>query len=166
MNIFYLDPCPRQCARYMTNRHVVKMILESAQLLSTAHVVADDVKVAYKPTHKNHPSTLWVLEAQENYLWLYEHYIALIEEHLHRYPKSKKHKSSRFLEILSRVPKGIRRVKRTPIKLAMPEILKAEYSGVEAYRKYYKIYKRFDKDGKAAAWTNRPIPTWFHIGEQ
>lgn len=142
------------------------MILESAQLLSTAHVVADGAQVAYKATHKNHPSTLWVLEAQENYLWLYEHFVALIEEHQHRYPKSKKHKSSRFLEALSQVPKGIRRVKRTPIKLAMPEIIKAEYSGVEAYRTYYKIYKRFDKDGKAATWTNQPIPTWFHIGEQ
>lgn len=165
MNIFYLDKCPVQCAHWMNNRHVVKMILESAQLLSTCHVLVDGVQVAYKPTHLSHPSTLWAMEAQENYQWLFNHFVALIKEHQHRYPNSKIHKSSRFLDVLSQTPKGIRRVKRTPIKLAMPDILQAEYKGTEAYKQYYKIYKRKDKDGKAATWTNRPVPDWFVIGE-
>lgn len=165
MNVFYLDHCPTQCAQWMHNRHVVKMILESAQLLSTVHVLVDGQQVAYKATHKNHPSTLWAMESQQNYLWLFEHFKALIAEHQHRYPKSKLHKSARFLEVLSVVPKGIKRVKRTPIKLAMPDILKAQYSGPEAYRKYYRFYKRVDKDGKKATWTNRPVPEWFIIGD-
>ena len=163
MNIFYLDECPWVCATLMHNRHVVKMPLETAQLLSTAHVEVDGRQVAYKSTHKAHPSAIWTMEAKENYLWLYEHFKALITEHQHRYPMSNLHKSARFLEALAEPPQGITRVKRTPIRLAMPEILKAQYSGVEAYRKYYRIYKRVDKDGRKATWTERPVPQWFVI---
>lgn len=166
MNIFYLDTDPVICAHLMSDRHVIKMILETAQILSTAHVVKGCGQVAYKKTHENHPSTLWAMEAQENYLWLFEHFKALIDEHLHRYPNSNIHKSSRYLTELSEVPKGIRRIKRTPIRLAMPELLKCQFKGTKAYQEYYKIYKRQDRDGRKPTWTNRPIPSWFNIGEQ
>ena len=65
MNIFYLDRNPVVAAQMMCDKHVVKMILESAQILSTAHRVLDGDEHAdnvgmYKMTHKNHPSTIWV----------------------------------------------------------------------------------------------------------
>ena len=55
MNIFYLSHDPEEAAQYQYNKHVVKMILESAQLLCTAHRELGNDDVPYKSTHKNHP---------------------------------------------------------------------------------------------------------------
>ena len=72
MNIFYLDNDPKRCAQQTCDKHVVKMIVESAQLLSTAHHVLDgDVDGLYKPTHKNHPSAIWCRTTDSNYVWLW-----------------------------------------------------------------------------------------------
>ena len=61
MNIFYLSNDPVQAAAYQYNKHVVKMILETAQLLCTAHhELQSAVDVPYKPTHRTHPSAIWV----------------------------------------------------------------------------------------------------------
>ena len=119
MNIFYIDKDPVQAAQWMVDKHVVKMILESAQLLSTAHRVldgelVDGIKVnletgksrktkayvlhdnrdsvLYSATHVNHPSAVWCRKSVENYTWLVEHFFALCEEYTHRY--GKKHKCS------------------------------------------------------------------------
>lgn len=60
MNIFYLDKDPKLCAQYHCDKHVVKMILESAQLLCTAVNEAAGKEVApYKSTHVNHPCSIW-----------------------------------------------------------------------------------------------------------
>ena len=78
MNIFYLHSNPAKAARLQYNKHVVKMILESAQMLCTAHhELLDDPEVPYKPAHINHPSTIWTRECAANYSWLYEHMRAL-----------------------------------------------------------------------------------------
>ena len=69
MNIFYLDRNPILAADKQCDRHVVKMILETAQLLSTAHYELDGESPAYKPTHKNHPSAVWVRKSLDHYLW-------------------------------------------------------------------------------------------------
>jgi hypothetical protein len=61
MNIFYLNSDPERAAQLQYNKHVVKMILESAQLLCSAHIMLDsEIDVPYKLTHKNHPSAIWV----------------------------------------------------------------------------------------------------------
>ena len=73
MNIFYLDKCPDKAARLQYNKHVVKMILESAQMLCAAHhVYGNKVQkehVPYKLAHKNHPSTIWTRTNIRNYMW-------------------------------------------------------------------------------------------------
>ena len=84
MNIFYLDRNPVIAAQMMCDKHVVKMILESAQMLSTAHRVLDGDDRAnetglYKMAHKNHPSTIWVRASSENYRWLWKHFDALFQ---------------------------------------------------------------------------------------
>ena len=89
MNIFYLARDPEIAAQMMCDKHVVKMILESAQMLSTAHRVLDGDEYAnshglYKMAHKNHPSTIWVRSSVKNYMWLYDHMIALMNEYTHR----------------------------------------------------------------------------------
>ena len=67
MNLFYLHRDPVEAARMQCDRHVVKMILETAQMLSTAHIELDGIQVAYKATHKNHPSTVWVRSSAAAY---------------------------------------------------------------------------------------------------
>ena len=92
MNIFYLDRSPSIAAEMACDKHVVKMILESAQLLSTAHRVIDGDEYAdkvglYKMAHKNHPSTIWTRTSTENYMWLNRYFGALCREYTYRYGK-------------------------------------------------------------------------------
>ena len=88
MNIFYLDEDPKVAAIVQYNKHVVKMILESAQMLCTAHhELLNNPDVPYKPAHVNHPSTIWCRQNTRHYFWLYEHMLALGEEYTHRYGK-------------------------------------------------------------------------------
>jgi hypothetical protein len=90
MNIFYLHEDPKKAAEYQYNKHVVKMILESAQMLCTAHHLLDgpDADVPYKIAHKNHPSTVWARQSSQNYAWLYYHMVALGDEYTKRYGKT------------------------------------------------------------------------------
>ena len=78
MNIFYLHQDPHEAAKLQYNKHVVKMILESAQMLCTAHhcIMTGDADVPYKMAHKNHPSTVWARRSANNYEWLYHHFVA------------------------------------------------------------------------------------------
>jgi hypothetical protein len=160
MNIFYLDHDPMVAAQAMTDKHVVKMILESAQLLCAAHRVLDGESVIqlsangrrltryshptlddvlYKSTHINHPSGVWVRESKANYLWLYEHFLALCAEYTNRYKKV--HATYEKLgALLNTPPLAIVSSPFTPITLAMP----APYhlpNPVEAYRYYYESEK-------------------------
>ena len=86
MNIFLTDPCPQVCAENLDDRRVVKMVLETAQLLSTAcHVLhADDARL-YKPTHVNHPCALFARESGGNFRWLVAHGVCLANEYAHRF---------------------------------------------------------------------------------
>lgn len=140
MNIFYLHRDPNVSAQAMTNKHIVKMVLETAQILSTAHHTLDeelaiDKDRLYKPTHKNHPSCVWVRASNENYEWLYSHFLALAIEYANRYGKL--HKSYlQLFETLHNLPHNIPRGEFTQPPQAMPDIYK-DYDSVQAYRRYY-----------------------------
>ena len=99
MNIFYLDKNPKLCAQYHVDRHVVKMILETAQLLSTAHWLTGG-EGPYRATHKNHPSAIWARSNKSNYNWLCKLGLELCEEYTYRYGKI--HKTQQHLEWLSK----------------------------------------------------------------
>lgn len=90
MNLFYLHRDPYEAARMQCDRHVVKMILETAQMLSTAHLELDGIQVAYKSTHKNHPSTVWVRSSARHYRWAHQHMMELGREYTRRYGKEHK----------------------------------------------------------------------------
>ena len=161
MNIFYLDKDPVIAAQMSCDKHVVKMILESAQMLSTAHRVLDGDEYAdkvglYKMAHKNHPSTIWVRSSYQHYKWLYDHMVALMREYTYRYGKH--HATERLLTPLSEYPQAIPVGDYTNPPQCMPEICKGEDT-VLAYQNYYII----EKSG-FARWTKREIPTWF-LGE-
>ena len=139
MNIFYLHKDPEQAAKYQYNKHVVKMILESAQMLCTAHHHYGNCdKVPYKKTHYNHPSTKWVRENAYNYMWLYKHMLALGREYTKRY--GKEHLTiTKCFDPLFRLPPGIpipKPLTHTQPPQAMPDEYKDECS-VQAYWNYY-----------------------------
>lgn len=156
MNIFYLHNDPKQCAEMHCDKHVVKMIVETAQLLSTAHHVLDNNGDGfYKPTHKNHPSAIWCRQTDSNYVWLWCLLVSLCKEYTHRYGKIHKCQRDGLVARLMRLPTNIARGEFTQPTPAMPIEYKTTDS-IESYHKYYNGSKR-----SFAVWTNRPIPQWF-----
>lgn len=155
MNIFYVDHDPVVAAQSLCNSHVVKMILESAQMLSTAHRIIDfrDDLELYSSTHVNHPCSKWVRESHMNYEWLYDHFIGLLDEYTYRYEKD--HKSSRLIPILSNHPRSIRRMDMTTPACAMPEEFIISDDVVINYRNYYNLGKKH-----LHAWKKREKPSW------
>ena len=135
MNIFYLDKDPVKAAQVQYNKHVVKMILESAQMLCTAHHYwLIDPDVPYKQAHLNHPSTIWARSDNQHYHWLYEHMLALGDEYTKRYGKT--HLSITKCKHLWFTPKDI------PIKPfeQPPQCMPDEYKdkcSIQAYWNYY-----------------------------
>lgn len=152
MNIFVLSHDPELAARQQVDKHVVKMVLETAQLLSTCHRVLESqwAEELYKKTHVNHPCSVWVRQSSANYDWLYRHFLFLLDEYTFRYGKT--HKCSMYQEILSFNPVPVGEL--TPFALAMPEQYKKECP-VQSYRNYYISEKQ-----KLFNWTRRDIPEW------
>ncbi len=153
MNIFFLDKDPKKCAEYHCDKHVVKMILETAQLLCSAHWMTGS-EAQYKLSHKNHPCSVWVRESLSNYLYLCEIGLELCKEYTHRY--GKKHKSQEIIEwcIINKInilDKGI-----TKIPKAMPDHYKVECP-IQSYRNYY-----IGDKSNFTTWKKREIPFWFY----
>jgi hypothetical protein len=180
MNIFYVDKDPVKAAQCLVDRHVVKMILESAQLLSTAHRVIDMLIIrSYKPegklrckneyilgdarndiiyqaTHINHPSAIWCRQSIENYQWLVEHMFALMDEYTYRY--NKKHKCSGEISyMLQSPPKKLEKYEWTKMPSCMDEQYIISDDPIINYRNYYKLGKSY-----LHKWTNRNKPEWIN----
>ena len=139
MNIFYLDKCPVKAAQVQYNKHVVKMILESAQMLCTAHHCYGDKdqveNVPYKQAHLNHPSTVWTRRSKSTYMWLYNHMMALGNEYTKRYGKT--HLSiTKCKDFLAIPPRHIQGDDWCQPPQAMPDEYKDECS-IQAYWNYY-----------------------------
>lgn len=159
MNIFVLDEDPWKAAEMQCDKHVVKMPLETAQLLSTAHhVVGTDVnkEKIYRKTHVNHPCSKWVRENSANYEWALEHFKALLKEFEKRY--GKEHASGKLLPYLSELPNFSKEKitdERTQFVQAVPDEYRKE-DPVEAYKEVYlKEKSRFacwDKLGNKPRW--------------
>lgn len=183
MNIFILDKNPIIAAQLQCDKHVVKMIVESAQMLSTAHRMLDgnqlsvpsksgkrmvkawtlpDARetVLYKAVHMNHPCTVWTMKSNNNYTWHYIHFIALCDEYKHRYGKT--HSTDTLLrEVLKTPPTNIPVGYLTQQPLAMntnPEC-KFPHDPVKSYRMFYQT----KQDRFKMAWTNRNVPEWFEF---
>ena len=137
MNIFVLDKNPIKAARYQCDKHVVKMILESAQLLCTAHHEHPRNPFPakfYKPTHKNHPCARWVRRSFGNYTWLCLHALYLCDEYTYRYGKV--HASKPIIDWCTCNIPDIPICSTGDFVLAMPEEYKTD-DAVESYRNYY-----------------------------
>jgi hypothetical protein len=155
MNIFYLSFNTKKCARYHLDRHVVKMILELAQLLCTA-IWLSGKEAPYKATHKNHPSAIWTRDNINNWKWTKKLALALCKEYTYRY--GKKHKSEDIIKNLETpdLPNGSF---YQPLQ-AMPDQYKNEDSLI-AYRNYYTFGKKHLHEFKNRhAWKKRNIPNF------
>jgi len=180
MNIFVLDKNPTTAAEYMCDKHIVKMILESCQLLSTAHRVLDGKKVErqtkngrrytyymledskvdsyiYKSTMINHPCTIWTRQSTRNYDWLCKHTLALCEQYTKRYGKT--HVSTQLAEwLFKHPPTGLKIDSLTPFAQAMPDQYKHQ-DAIKAYRDYY-IFEK----SRFAKWKLGNTPEWYLEG--
>ena len=141
MNIFYLDSDPVKAAQAQYDKHVVKMILESAQMLCTAHHhYGNGDNVPYKKAHYNHPSTIWCRQNASQYMWLYDHMIALGREYTKRYKKT--HLTIiKCAEVLKQLPPTIPETIFTEPPQCMPDAYKVPGCSVTAYWNYYEQEK-------------------------
>lgn len=181
MNIFYLDDDLETNAHYHIDKHIVKMPLETAQILTTTvwidkflgfipraltkielavinteksqqPVIDERTFTRYLPTHPNHPCCIWARSSMANYEWLYGYLVSLSDEYTYRY--GKQHKAmdeGRRLPIPEKLV-GADLLKRP---LCMPDDYKSD-SVIDSYRMYYMM----DKSG-FASWKGRDIPPWW-----
>jgi hypothetical protein len=156
MNIFVLDMNVKKCAEYHNDKHVVKMILETAQLLCGVHHMTDSVneQIPYKLSHKNHPCAIWARESLTNYLWLCELGLELCKEYTYRY--GKKHKSLDVITWCIINKPNIPDIGFTEPAKAMPDEYKDE-DVVKSYRNYYRGAKK-----SFSNWKKRETPDWFY----
>ena len=157
MNIFYLDHNPELCAQYHTNKHIVKMILEYSALLSIAHRVLDGEPMPVKTKtgrnttryilsdpelnehlkhdrHIHHPSSAWVRQSKDNYVWLYNLFVNVLDEYTYRYGKI--HATSRLLKYLAKSPNNISSNTFNEPPPSMPDEYK-DKSSIISYHNYY-----------------------------
>lgn len=136
MNIFYLHNDPFAAAKYQYNKHVVKMVLESAQMLCTAHHHYGNDTVPYKKAHYNHPSTVWVRQNRQNYAWMLDHFIGLADEYKDRY--GKRHLAfEKCIDHLLWAPDGMPDGEFTEPPQCMPDQYKVDGDAIHAYWNYY-----------------------------
>lgn len=188
MNIFILSKNAKRAARFHCDKHVIKMILESIQLLTCAwysfglpgweaeisakvaeHPVTkmhgDDAKTTvYKRTHANHPCSLWVQKSAANYAWLVDMTRELCLEKRRRWPKTLPHKCEAYLDALQTPPPLLKDVGQTPFAVAISS------TEIRAKRprctedeleciEAYRDYYAFDKP--FASWKCDDAPDWF-----
>jgi hypothetical protein len=155
MNLFFIDRCPIKSAQQLCDKHVVKMVLETAQMCSTAmHEwgFARHLKHVYKTAYKNHPMTVWVRDNRDNFAWAVNHGLEIGKEYTRRYGKL--HKSTKVLEEMDFWWVHDNYSNHTTPPQCMPDEFKCD-DYVEAYRAYY----RKDK-AHILQWTGRPVPEW------
>ena len=162
MNIFYLSEKPDECAEMHNDKHCVKMILESAQMLSTAHRELDgDVPdILYKSTHKNHPSTIWVRSSKQHYDWLFRLFRMLSAEYSIRYSEHnfKVHKTwDKLGKLLETAPKNIKDNGWVDPPQCMPDHCKRPNT-IDAYRNYYMTEK-----ASISTWKTVRPPKWWTL---
>jgi hypothetical protein len=152
MNIFVVDQNPVTAACQLCDKHVVKMILETAQMLCTVAANQGHANTPYRATHPKHPCTLWAAKSADNWSWLVQHGLAMCGEYTRRYGRT--HKSEAVILWCARLTMGFPESGLTPFAQAMPEQYKNECA-VTAYRAYYHGEK-----ASFATWKSE-VPQWW-----
>ena len=152
MNIFVLNKNPIKSAQQMVDKHVVKMPVESLQMISTC-LHLRGFNAPYRMSFAYHPCTIWAREASGNYEWLYQHFLALSFEYTYRY--GKQHASYvKLHKALAKCPDNITQGKMTKLAQAMPDEYKHP-DPIVAYRTYVvneKHYAKWEKGRDKPKW--------------
>jgi hypothetical protein len=161
MNLFILSLLPEECAKYMIDKHVHKILLEAVQMLCTAlRVLNSDKKFdkcLYRLAHKNHPVSIWCRTSLENFMWTIDLIDELHKEWQFRHGHTKIHKSYIVsLYIRDNIPTNFPETGLTPFALAMPDKYKVYGDPVKSYQNYYIGDKKI-----MATWKIREKPEWF-----
>lgn len=162
MNIFFLSLNPKEAAMLHCDKHVVKMIIESAQLLYSAHWMIGSTLPAnaYKLAHKNHPCSIWVRQSLTNYMWLCSLAWWLCKEYQFRYGEHKIHKTEQHVLWLMQNPPNLPFVEFTTPAQAMPDQFKQE-NVIEAYKTFY-IESKLKERG-IVNYTKRDWPIFLRV---
>ena len=161
MNIFATHPDPEISARHHCDVLLRKMVVECAQLLSTAHIVIDRKQVAYKKTHENHPCAIWVQATRDNYRWAFEFYCSMLDEYEFRFGRI--HASAQHMTALAKVPRIIYDG-MTPFAQAMPVEFMNDNPNF-AYRRYLraKLHEWGTRERVVkTTFTRRAVPLFLH----
>ena len=159
MNIFVTNKDPLKCAEFLDDKCVIKMILESAQMLSTAATLTGyQNELLYKPTHKNHPCNVWVRESRENYNWLWNHFACLLMQYQIRFDKT--HACAKLFNILENAGCFIPSKGPTPfVNCAANKGLGIDFKNepdvFEAYKKYLTL--RWKHDKRKPTWKGKEL---------
>ncbi|SPQ99269.1 unnamed protein product (mitochondrion) [Plasmodiophora brassicae] len=162
MNLFILSACPRQCAQWMFDVHIVKIITEAIQMLCVAKRMRDpeaDHSGLYGASHVNHPVTIWVRESAENYRWTMALCDAMHDEWKYRFDHEESRVHGAYQKMLLLDPprdEAFPQRSLTKFAQAMPEEYRCDDS-IEAYHRYYQSP---DKQ-RLASWRKRDRPDWF-----
>ena len=179
MNIFALSKCPVESAQQMIDKHVVKMPTESCQMLHTNSLYflfwechgrepsLKELKEFHKESHfsylmkpamLNHPSTIWARQNKANYMWLYNHALALCKEYTHRYGKI--HGTEK--RVLDSFTFDYDEGELTPVSIAMADQYRLPQKKhcwdfvIESYRHYY-----LEGKWRFASWKKDRMPKWW-----
>jgi len=161
MNIFVSDASPIKSANNLDDKRVIKMILESAQMLCTAlHEHGASHLAKYKPTHKNHPCSIWARESKSNYKWLLDHMFWLSEEYSFRTGKIHKSYKDCYGDLLvgiTFIPDGA--LTEFP-NCAARQDMNINYKHINDVHEAYRLYltDRWASDKRPPKWTNRTKP--------
>lgn len=181
MNIFVLSENVNEIAMFQNDKHCIKMPLESALMLSTAHRVIDGKKITaisksgrkikkyvlnderenilYGSSHINHPSTVWTRTNKQNYLWHFDLFVAMLKEYTYRYDKI--HACEKLIPFLKNAPNNIPEGKFFLPTPAMPDDCKVKDDSIKSYQNYY-----IQKKQHLASWKKRSVPQWFSVTEK
>lgn len=152
MNIFFLDKDPIEAARQYCDKHCIKIILEVAQMLSSAYPPGQS---PYRHTHLNHPMSVWVRSNRGNFEWALRHGLALCREYTARYGRI--HKTQEKLEWIQNNPPLLETGSFTNPPQCFGKYVECRSQDfVDGYRKYYQTAKR-----DIATWKNTQPPSWF-----
>jgi hypothetical protein len=177
VNIFYIHEEPKICAEMHVDKHCTKIVIEYAQLMSTAHRLLDGTPyldktangrsikrwrlegenetIMMKASHINHPSAIWARATRENYIWLHQLWHYLCKEYTYRYGKVHA-VEKRMSNALYLPPENIKKCKFYEPTPAMPDDVKVVGNSLASYRNYYNKNKTH-----LANWKNRPVPEWY-----
>jgi hypothetical protein len=156
MNIFVSDFDPTESAIVLDDRRLIKMVLETAQMLSTNINLAGLRQGPYKTTHKNHPSTIWGRQSHKNYLWLCAHFSALCREYTNRF--SKEHKCEQYLDYFYDCSTDTAYPEEKLTTFPNCTTFKDIKETTRAYRLY--LNEKWKNDKRPPKWTNSKPPVW------